>query len=357
MSKLVDRVLCFMYFAKHHKNITTLSLSIFNSEAVVSDYVAYLSKSRKLMPSTISSHLSVAINVIKYNYRDDPVSSHCCSQILAHRRVQRQLTRQARLFSKRAKEGLTTKSSQQFRLAYVLETLRNLRQKYLESKGVAKARFLHDFVVISTYLRAMPGRSSEIQSLKLLIASETEPFDLETNSRDNFIVFEGDNRVFLIQNVHKKVQFQGPIKLDVSDDLELLEYLHTYVRSARPKLLQGQSNDHFFMNSHGIPFQSSSAVSKYLGDLFEREVSTWAGTNKLRHSIVTYFQSIDESKDVSVWESLPAMMKHSVRYQKTVYNDTTQDERTRKGRDLLRNKLTAGVFGDANEESSHSASS
>ena len=68
-------------------------------------------------------------------------------------------------------------------------------------------------------------------------------------------------------------------------------------------------------------------------------------------------QSIDESKDVSVRESLATLMKHSVRYQKTVYNDTTQDERTRKGRDLLRNKLMAGVFGDVNEESSHSASS
>ena len=176
MSKLLEQVLWFMYFAKHHKNIIPLSLSIFNSEAVVSDYVAYLSKSRKLMPSTISSHLSVAINVIKYNYRDDPVSSHCCSQILAHRRVQRQLTRQARLFSKRAKEGLTTKSSQQFRLAYVLETLRNLHQKYLEAKGVAKARFLHDFVLISTYLRAIPSRSSEIQSLKLLYSFGNRTF-------------------------------------------------------------------------------------------------------------------------------------------------------------------------------------
>ena len=68
-------------------------------------------------------------------------------------------------------------------------------------------------------------------------------------------------------------------------------------------------------------------------------------------------QSIDESKDVSVRESLAALMKHSVRYQKTVYNDTTQDERTRKGRDLLRNKLTAGVFGDVKDDSPHSASS
>ena len=210
MSKLVERLLCFMYFAKHHKNVTPLSLSIFNSEAVVSDYVAYLSKSRKLMPSTISSHLSVAINVVKYNYREDPVSSQCSSQILAYRRVQRQLTGQVRLFSKRAKEGLTTKSSQQFHLAYVIGTLRNLHEKYSEVGGVAKTRFLHDFVVISTCLRAMPGRSSEIQSLKLLIALETEPFDLETNSKDNFIVFEGDNRVFLIQNVHKTVQSQGP---------------------------------------------------------------------------------------------------------------------------------------------------
>ena len=150
----------------------------FQFEAVYSDYVAYLSKSRKLMPSTISSHPSVAINVVKYNYRDDPVSPHYCSPILTYRKVQRQLTRQARLFSKRAYKGLTGKSPQRFHLAYVLETLRNLHEKYLEAGGVAKARFLHNFGLISTYLRTMPGRNSEIQSLKLLIASETYPFEV-----------------------------------------------------------------------------------------------------------------------------------------------------------------------------------
>ena len=85
------------------------------------------------------------------------------------------------------KEGLCfTKSSQQFYFAHVLETLRHLRDMYFDSKGIAKARHLHDFVLLALYVRANPGRSKEIRTLQLYLESEkNEPF-ISTNLKAEF---------------------------------------------------------------------------------------------------------------------------------------------------------------------------
>lgn len=111
----------------------------------------------------------------------------------------------------------------------------------------------------------------------------------------------------------------------------------------------GKSHECMFMNYHGDPFADTSAVSKYLGDLFEREISIRVGTNRLRHAIVTYFKSIDESNDVTVRESLATLMKHTVRYQREVYDDTTHDSKTRKARNVIRETLTTNVFGEKDD--------
>ncbi|CAB3982069.1 Hypothetical predicted protein [Paramuricea clavata] len=40
-------------------------------------------------------------------------------------------------------------------------------------------------------------------------------------------------------------------------------------------------------------------------------------------------------------------MKHSTRYQQQVYDDTTQQQKTKKARDVLNNKLAPDIFGEA----------
>jgi hypothetical protein len=46
-------------------------------------------------------------------------------------------------------------------------------------------------------------------------------------------------------------------------------------------------------------------------------------------------------------ESLATLMKHSTRYQQQDYNDTTQQQKTKKARDVLCNKLASDIFGEA----------
>jgi hypothetical protein len=54
----------------HHRNVPVVTLDIFNTNTLICEYVDYLSKVRKLMPNTITVHLTCII-VIKYNFRED----------------------------------------------------------------------------------------------------------------------------------------------------------------------------------------------------------------------------------------------------------------------------------------------
>ena len=60
-----------------------------------------------------------------------------------------------------------------------------------------------------------------------------------------------------------------------------------------------------------------------------------AGTTALRHAVLTYFNSLDESNDQRLRESLATLMKHTVKYQKTVYDDRSHEERTGLGRRFM----------------------
>ena len=135
-----------------------------------------------------------------------------------------------------------------------------------------------------------------------------------------------------------------PTKIDLSDDQDLVYYLKLYLK-IRPTLLCGNDNDFFFWNRHGRSFDSSAAIAKYFNDIFEREVSIQASTTALRHAIITYFSTLNESKDGSIRQSLALLMKHSVRYQETVYNDQTNAEKVKPAREFIRKKIAASIFG------------
>jgi hypothetical protein len=88
------------------------------------------------------------------------------------------------------------KASQRFYFNHILDTLRNLRAKIFETTGVAKARHLHDFVMLATYTRVNPGRSKEIRTLQVFVESGENPFDVTSFLHTNVIVFREDTTVF-----------------------------------------------------------------------------------------------------------------------------------------------------------------
>ena len=351
LEKLRERTLCFLHYCKNVKNITELRLSVFSNSTLYTDYLEHLRDTRKLKPSTLVAHITVAINVVKFNIAvsNSSLNPSFSSVIQAYQSFQRQFQRESSVLAKRSKEGLTSKSTKQFYFAHVLETLRSLRDKYFESAGLIKNRHLHDFVLLATFVRGIPGRSKELRTMRLFCESEKNmAFDYTTVESGNFIVFHEGERVVILQFDFKTAKTAGPTKIDLSDDRDLVYYLKLYLR-IRSSLLGGKDHDFFFCNRHGGPFDSSGSFAKYLGDIFEREISIRASTTALRHSIITYFNSLDDAKDSSIRKSLALLMKHSVRYQESVYNDQSNDEKVRPARLMIRNKIAKDVFGNVSD--------
>ena len=67
LEKLRERTLCFLHYCKNVKNITELRLSVFSNSTLYTDYLEHLRDTRKLKPSTLVAHITVAINVVKFN--------------------------------------------------------------------------------------------------------------------------------------------------------------------------------------------------------------------------------------------------------------------------------------------------
>ena len=58
---------------------------------------------------------------------------------------------------------------------------------------------------------------------------------------------------------------------------------------------------------------------------------------------------MDDAKDSSIRKSLALLMKHSVRYQESVYNEQRKDEKVRPARPKIRNKIAQDVFGNVSD--------
>ena len=318
IDKLVERIYCFLHFCSRTKNIPVVHLGLFNDDTLICEYVEFLPKVRKLMPNTITAHLTAIINVIKYNSREDWSAYDQCTAILSCRSFQRQFSRQAKLISRRSKEGICMKkSSQQFFFNPILDTIRNFEAKIYETSGVQKARHFHDFVMLAMYLRVNPGRSKEISTLQVFVESDDNSFDPTSFIHTNVIVFRKDKRVSLVENDFKTVQSACPRNINLSDDQDLVYYLNQY-NTARASLLQAKSHAHFFLscsgepfnlNCSGEPFKDSASLCKYLGDLIGREVSIRVSTNALKHSIVTYFNTLEDYKNYTAWKNYTALSR------------------------------------------------
>ena len=61
------------------------------------------------------------------------------------------------------------------------------------------------------------------------------------------------------------------------------------------------------------------------------------------HSIITYFNSLDDAKDSSIRKSLALLMKHSVRYQES------NDKKVCPARLMIRNKIAQDVFSNVSD--------
>ena len=148
------------------------------------------------------------------------------------------------------------KSLQQFFFNPILDTIRNLGAKIYETSDVQKARHLHDFVMLAMYLRVNPDRSKEIRTLQVFVESDDNSFDPTSFIHTNVIVFRKDKTVSLVENDFKTVQSTCPRNINLSDDQDLVYYLHQ-CNIARGQSPAGQNRTPtFFSIVRGSPLIS-----------------------------------------------------------------------------------------------------
>lgn len=345
IEKMDERCRCFLYYVRYvHKSEKQLTLRLCNDTDLVLEYITFLKDNRKLKPSTLSRIISVLISIVKFNYGKTSVDHSTLPEIIFLRRLQSQLERENRLLSHKRKEGMS-KQARTFYHANILDALKSLRCKFEECSGPQQVRHLHDFLIISLFVTVMPGRSKELRTLQIHDEGRQGDFDKQSAYGKNVINFAVNGSITMFETDYKTADKYGAAISTIDSDEMLAYYLKLYLKK-RISLLVGKTHNYFFVSYRGEAFSSSGPFSKYVSDIFEREVSIRAGTTALRHAILTYFNSLDESKDESLRESLATLMKHSVRYQKTIYDDRSHEERTKLGRKFMHEKISNGVFSE-----------
>ena len=150
----------------------------------------------------------------------------------------------------------------------------------------------------------------------------------------NFICFNEDGTVILIEDNYKTRPTYGTNRTDLSSMPFLTYHLELYNSKLRSLLLNGKEHDYFLVGPRGDRF-SHAAYTNYVSALFEKYFSRKLTTVDLRKAVVNHFLSLPESGDQSLRESLATVMKHSVRTQKKYYDERPLEQKKEKALDLL----------------------
>jgi len=311
--KMVERASGFLWFAKHMKGLEP-TLSICADPILVQEFAHFLIEQRKLKSVTASRYVSAFISVVKVLNSERGESSVCPSALEKLRTIQRQLEASSK------KERLALKATKPVadkKIVYpeLLELCRELKWQVDELSGIEQARCAMDLCLILLYASANPGRVKEYVTLRIY-SGQSAHACLD----QNFICFNEDDTVVLIENDYKTKNTYGPSRTELSELPFLVYYLRVYRQKLRPRLLMGSTHDYFFVNHKGQPF-SGSSFTGYISALFDKHFSVKLTTNDLRKCVVDYFLSLPESGDYTLRESLAAVMKHSVRTQKRHYDE------------------------------------
>lgn len=314
LQKIIQRISGYLWFAKNVKGITP-GLSLCGNPRLVQEFVTFVTERRNLKPITASRYVSAFLSVVKVLNADEHSQSVNTISEDRLRAIQRQLETASR------KERLAiqaTKPLVEKKIVYpeLLELCRELRWQLDELSGIEQARCGMNLSILLMYCSANPGRVKEYVTLR--IYSGQSPEECQDQ---NFICFNEDDSVVLLENNYKTKTTYGPNRTELTELPFLVYYLKLYCQKFRPKLLLGNTHDFFFVNQKGLPFNETS-YSNYISAFFEKHFSLKLTTNDLRKCVVDFFISLPQSGgDYALRESLAAVMKHSVRTQKKYYDE------------------------------------
>ncbi|KAL9963358.1 hypothetical protein ACROYT_G026866 [Oculina patagonica] len=331
-----------MWFVKKVKNVEP-DLSCCSDPKLVQEFVNYMMDTRGIKAITCSRYITAFINAAKV-----PLSSLeklekedlTCS-LEKIRSVQRQLERIAR---KEHVDDLA-KKPQLEKIVYpeLLELCRELKWEVYEKSGQAQARSCMNLCLLLLYCSANPGRTKEYITLRI----HQNQSEKECQGQ-NFIFFNEDGSVVLIEDSYKTRHVYGPSTTDLTPLGFLTYYLQLYRTKMRRLLLAGKEHDFFFVNARGDPFTQNS-YSNYISDFFEKYFSLKLTTVDIRKAVVTHFLSLPQCGDFALRESFATLMKHSVRTQKRYYDERPLAEKKSRAIDLLSSMASWGLEDDGVE--------
>ena len=327
IDKMVERVSALLWFSKNVKGIEP-SLIHCGDAQLVQEFVHYMMDKRGTKPITCSRYITAFLNVSKVRQDSHERKEDDLSESLEKvRAVQRQLER----LSRKERVDDLARKPQDDKVVYseLLELCRELKWEVFEMNGTSQARSCMNLCLLLLYCSANPGRAKEYITLRIYQNQCSE------ESKDqNFICFNEDGTVILLEDSYKTRSTYGPNRTDLTPLTFLTYYLKLYYSKMRPRLLSGKEHDYFFVNPRGDAF-SQSSYSNYISALFEKHFSRKLTTADLRKAVVTHFLSLPQSSDYSLRESFASLMKHSVRTQKRYYDERPLAQKKSRALEML----------------------
>ena len=275
LDKVRERLMCFLGFVQRSYPTEVLSLKLAGNLPFVEGFVNYLKKNRKLMASTIGRILSAIVTGIKFT-NQHVADVDTLPVVISIRNVQKQLSREEHMVKRRKRKGFSSEKGGQFLFAHILDAMRQLKEQYYNTSGIGSSRSLHDFTMLSLYIRALSGRCKELRTLRLHDNSQSEHPFLATGSLSNYLgnMFEREVDIRASTNKMRHAIVTHFMNMPESQNIKLRESVASLLKHSVRHQQQTYNDQH----RHEKTVMGRSFMHKTISDLdpFEGEENEMA---------------------------------------------------------------------------------
>ena len=346
-AKTLERLVIFLAYCSRTLK-RDIRLELVEDMNIVESFIKHIKQSRRVKNNTAANYVMCFVRAAKFLRANESRNNYDAVESISDlRALQNQLMREHAVLE-------STKGPEKRRLFWpqLQELTRSLHQQFEDEIDdlQQKARLHMNFTLLLLFA-INPGRAKEFRTLRIVRdIPENEVDDLvrKLPNGENFMVFAKSGVTRLVEKGFKTVKRYGPNVIEVSEFDFVDFHVKRYVERSRPKLIpRGCIHDFFFVNKRGSPFKSPGSFSSYLAKIFRENLGFHCTMNEMRHALVENFRSSKDSSDVQLTESLARVCKHSLRTQIQVYDQRSQQERTKRALHYLNQSAVNAIVDDA----------
>ena len=346
-AKTLERLVIFLAYCSRTLK-RDIRLELVEDMNIVESFIKHIKQSRRVKNNTAANYVMCFVRAAKFLRANESRNNYDAVESISDlRALQNQLMREHAVLE-------STKGPEKRRLFWpqLQELTRSLHQQFEDEIDdlQQKARLHMNFTLLLLFA-INPGRAKEFRTLRIVRdIPENEVDDLvrKLPNGENFMVFAKSGVTRLVEKGFKTVKRYGPNVIEVSEFDFVDFHVKRYVERSRPKLIpRGCIHDFFFVNKRGSPFKSPGSFSSYLAKIFRENLGFHCTMNEMRHALVENFRSSKDSSDVQLAESLARVCKHSLRTQIQVYDQRSQQERTKRALHYLNQSAVNAIVDDA----------